>query len=394
MTHDEFARVDSDSDHHEGMSAIRALGREHTSGFRDVVPALHADFAVPEDSVSRRDVFPALAAILGAVGKPWFYRLLADRLSTLLGCQRYLAMRYSQFAKPAFLVNNFIPAPVEAIYLEHLYRIDPLYSMVREGNQACVSTLGTIRDQGGNAEYCDALFRYACICDELAIMLPLFGGLVVAICFDDESAPFDAASIRLAQDLYPVIKQAHRLHLEASLPGGGYGLLDGHSTAVMVTTQDSELIYKNDTWRSLEESKLRHDIRRWISAGCIGSVINLGGSVLHGHRLGADSPVWSNGNIFFIEPRSAGLINTGLETVLSDVSRQYRLSPRERELFRMALQGCDTRAIALELGLSVGTVKNYKHRLYAKLDIRSERELPSLLIGFIGRAERAAALVG
>ena len=50
MTHDEFARVDSESDHYEGMSAIRALGREHTSGIRDVMPALHADFARSEDS--------------------------------------------------------------------------------------------------------------------------------------------------------------------------------------------------------------------------------------------------------------------------------------------------------------------------------------------------------
>jgi DNA-binding CsgD family transcriptional regulator len=83
---------------------------------------------------------------------------------------------------------------------------------------------------------------------------------------------------------------------------------------------------------------------------------------------------------------TADSINADLGTVLDAVARRYRLSPRERELFQMALQGSDTRRIARQLGLSVGTIKNYKRRLYAKLGINCEREIVSLLMNFLADA--------
>jgi DNA-binding CsgD family transcriptional regulator len=332
-------------------------------------------------------LYAPLAEILREVGRPGFYQTLAAQMSKLLGCDRYLVMRYSQFAKPAFLVNNFMPVAVENFYLNDLYRLDPLYGMVRRGAQSNVLTLRQTRNnQTGIGEYCDALLQHACIYDELAMLLPLFGGLVIAMCLDTQSAPFDAEIVEMALEIYPVIQQANKLHLERSLPGGGYGLLDGRSTAVMVTTPENEAVYKNDAWVSAESSVSRRDIARYMQSDFDRKVIQIGESVLHGHRLGNDSPVWPNGNIFFIERRSADSINADLGTVLDAVARRYRLSPRERELFKLALQGCDTRRIAQQLGLSVGTVKNYKQRLYAKLDINCEREIVSLLMSFLADA--------
>jgi len=187
-------------------------------------------------------------------------------------------------------------------------------------------------------------------------------------------------------EIYPVIQQANRLHLERSLPGGGYGLLDGRSTGVLVTTPDNEPVYKNDAWLKAESSVSRRDIARYTQSEFDRKVIQVGESVLHGHRLSNDSPVWPNGNMFFIERRSADSINADFGTVLEAVARRYRLSPRERELFKMALEGRDTRRIAQQLGLSAGTVKNYKQRLYAKLGINCEREIVSLLMSFLADA--------
>lgn len=331
-------------------------------------------------------LYTPLAEILREVGRPGFYQTLATQLSKLLGCDRYLVIRYSQFAKPAFLVNNFMPVAVENFYLNDLYRLDPLYGMVRRGAQSNVLTLRQTRNQSGIGEYCDALLQHACIYDELAMLLPLFGGLIIAMCLDTKSAPFDVEIVEMALDIYPVIQQANKLHLERSLPGGGYGLLDGRSTAVMVTTPDNEVVYKNDSWVNAESSVSRRDIHRYTHSDFHRKVIQIGESVLHGHRLDNDSPVWPNGNMFFIERRSADSISADLGTILDAVARRYRLSPRERELFKMALQGCDTRRIARQLGLSTGTVKNYKQRLYAKLGINCEREIVSLLMSFLADA--------
>jgi DNA-binding CsgD family transcriptional regulator len=51
------------------------------------------------------------------------------------------------------------------------------------------------------------------------------------------------------------------------------------------------------------------------------------------------------------------------------------LSPRERELVRLILSGYPTATIARRLGITAGTVKNHRRRIYDKLDITTEREL-------------------
>lgn len=51
------------------------------------------------------------------------------------------------------------------------------------------------------------------------------------------------------------------------------------------------------------------------------------------------------------------------------------LSARERELVQLVLAGHPTATIAHKLGITVGTAKNHRRRIYDKLDITTEREL-------------------
>jgi DNA-binding CsgD family transcriptional regulator len=51
------------------------------------------------------------------------------------------------------------------------------------------------------------------------------------------------------------------------------------------------------------------------------------------------------------------------------------LSPRERQLVQLILAGHPTATIAKRLGITVGTAKNHRRRIYEKLDITTEREL-------------------
>jgi DNA-binding NarL/FixJ family response regulator len=63
-----------------------------------------------------------------------------------------------------------------------------------------------------------------------------------------------------------------------------------------------------------------------------------------------------------------------------------RLSPRQRSILRLLVEGLDNRAIALELNLSVKTIENHLTRLYRQLNVSSRlaaanyvREHPELL---------------
>ena len=60
-----------------------------------------------------------------------------------------------------------------------------------------------------------------------------------------------------------------------------------------------------------------------------------------------------------------------------------RLTRRERQVAGLLLQGLDTEAIAAELGIGSGTVKNHRKHLYGKLRLGSRAELFNLFINHL-----------
>lgn len=62
------------------------------------------------------------------------------------------------------------------------------------------------------------------------------------------------------------------------------------------------------------------------------------------------------------------------------------LTERERQVSQLLLRGHSTKSIARELDIAPGTVMVHKRNLFAKLNIRSQYELFSLLIDELGRA--------
>lgn len=59
------------------------------------------------------------------------------------------------------------------------------------------------------------------------------------------------------------------------------------------------------------------------------------------------------------------------------------LTPKEREITMLSLAGFNNEAIAKQMKVTQGTIKNHKKRLYAKVDVTSERELFSMFLGFL-----------
>ena len=68
-----------------------------------------------------------------------------------------------------------------------------------------------------------------------------------------------------------------------------------------------------------------------------------------------------------------------------------QFSDREREVFDLLAQGCETGHIAAALHLSVKTVHSYCERMKHKLSVRTEREL---LVEAVRRNERSLPLAG
>jgi DNA-binding CsgD family transcriptional regulator len=60
-----------------------------------------------------------------------------------------------------------------------------------------------------------------------------------------------------------------------------------------------------------------------------------------------------------------------------------QLTPRERDIVHLILAGYPSSKIAERLKLSRNTIKNHRKRMYAKLDITTERELFLSFVNFI-----------
>ncbi|AQM21387.1 response regulator transcription factor [Vibrio anguillarum] len=59
------------------------------------------------------------------------------------------------------------------------------------------------------------------------------------------------------------------------------------------------------------------------------------------------------------------------------------LSTREKQIARLILQGLDTKEIAKQLGITEGTVKNHRKRIYAQLRVSSLSELFQIFLNHI-----------
>ena len=58
-----------------------------------------------------------------------------------------------------------------------------------------------------------------------------------------------------------------------------------------------------------------------------------------------------------------------------------RLTPREREVTRLAIKGLSNREIGRHMGLTEGTVKIHLHNIYKKLNISNRTALTALMAG-------------
>ncbi|WP_429165874.1 helix-turn-helix transcriptional regulator [Aeromonas rivipollensis] len=75
-------------------------------------------------------------------------------------------------------------------------------------------------------------------------------------------------------------------------------------------------------------------------------------------------------------------LKTAVEQAMTSVGGD-RLTRRERQVASLLLQGLDTEAIAAELGIGGGTVKNHRKHLYGKLRLGSRAELFSLFLNHL-----------
>jgi DNA-binding CsgD family transcriptional regulator len=99
-------------------------------------------------------------------------------------------------------------------------------------------------------------------------------------------------------------------------------------------------------------------------------------------RLEIRFPIFAALHALDLKTRRPGFMRTDQPTALAHAPERGipkglwpELSSREKQLVELILAGFPTAVISKRLGITVGTVKNHRRRIYEKLDITTEREL-------------------
>lgn len=326
------------------------------------------------------------AVIAEAAGTRDFYNAALTALGRLMNCDRQIAMRYSQYARPEFLVNKSLGQEAEAIYLKGLYRLDPILRLVRTQVHVRVfSTMELQQEEPGNV-YFEDLYRSAGIQDELVVLLPAAGGIWVALCLDFGDRPFSKAEMAFVAQIYPFLERIHELHIDCCLSGRRGGFLSDGQLAVMVLDAQGFVCFRNAIWSTKVSAAAENAILNAAERLPEGLHSVSDTDVVHWQILGSVHAVAPGGRIFVLERRSPGHVELDIANLLQTVAAEFQLTPRECDIVLAGLRGRSTQAIARDLNISTGTIRNHKHRLYQKLDVTSEREIASLILSRVFKA--------
>lgn len=322
----------------------------------------------------------AIAAVIDAVGQQGFYAIVLETLGRYVDCERWLAIKYSRFSAPEFIVNTSLSDEAVAQYMSHLYRIDPLLRLVTEDRVPSVVTFSLMQNEDASNDYYDEIFKAGQILDELTLMLPVIGGGYLGFCFDRENSLFNEDEIALFNALYPIIVSAHAAHMRTEFLEGLGTLFDNGNVGVLTLGRDDRILYQNPAWKTLTCHVVDTETLNLILSQPEHIAIQVRDFIAHWEYSKNISASAMGIRAVFLEQKSKGYIQTDVKEFFEQFYDAYHLSPRERQLVEKTLRGYSMPVIAEKLDLSLGTVRNYKQRLYAKLDITTEREIFSLFM--------------
>lgn len=326
---------------------------------------------------------------MGAIGRQDFYDRLATAVAEFIGSERYLVLRYARYAKPKFLVNNAMTDDAVQSYLEQYYRIDPLLRMARKGTTNTVITFAELRRNGQDTLFYDEMYRTAQIHDELVFFLPAFGGVNVAVCLDRSNQQFSDQDVGRAKQIFPVLDQLHYLHTNQTMLTRTVHTLDQPDVAMLILDAEGNVLFRNTAWKVRVPRPRQTELLEMVDHSAPGSLRIADNMMLHWDRLGGSNAIAPGGMTVAVEDVSPGYVDFTQTDWKESFATSHDLTRREIDIVSQLMSGQPTSWIADALGISAGTVRNHKYRLYAKLDITTERELFCMLFDkMVGHSSR------
>jgi len=334
----------------------------------------------------------ALGEAARAIGSDEFPARLLHLFARLIRHDMAMVVRYARFSAPDFLVCEGLPDHQVETYRSGLYRFDPFYGYWQKRGRGGVVSLRDVAPPTLLRSGYRAFQRQAKICDELGMFLPGVGRGSIALFLERSTGWFTPTEKERGRRAYPAIAglyRAHIGHIFAALgtsPGAPSSQL---TRATLLVDRDGERVYANKEWRAAEADPAVGRASADLAGEKSGQVRLSDNRMLHVAPLEPDFPLAPAGRIYVIE--RIGLAPAPLSPRAVIAQFGAGLTPREREIVVLVLEGHPSATIAKRLGIGRGTVKNHRRRLYDKLDITTERELFLLYLEWLSQSDPTAA---
>ncbi len=317
-----------------------------------------------------------LGPVSAAIGTIGFEQALAALIGDLLPHDMMTVARYSDHHASEIVAHSAsFPEHMLEKYGKLYGTHDPYAAYWREHGPLQVVTLNDVATAQKKFErYIREFLFDNGIRDEIGVFLPPLAGSSLAIFCESAQRRYGKREKLLLQDIYPLLANLYRAHLIAlfASPPETLEPSSAANDALLVTTAQGEPVWSTRAWQRLAPST-RKNIREHIAAPGPERTANVpvdGGGMLVADNLGGsgDRIVWA-----LRAPQPSGPAENALD--VGTWTFDQNLTPRERDVVTLILQGYPTSLIADRLGLSRGTVKNHRRRIYERLDITTEREL-------------------
>jgi DNA-binding CsgD family transcriptional regulator len=334
--------------------------------------------------VSRRQMEASAFAVFGraaaCIGRADFHETLLEATGRLFAHDLCSMVRYSRFSGPDFLVRGDYGPHFVEFYEANLYPYDPFYRYWREIEEPGVIALSRLATtEADRNRYVQIVLAEMRITDEIGFFLPPVGRSSVALFYDRCGGRYGGEEIALAQMLYPLLAGLHQAHVNTVLGGpageGGMGLAIAATRPMRILDRERHEVFANAAWKrfAADHAGDLDAALSGLAASGLGQARVCPGLILHRAPLSAAFGIAPGGWTDTIEEIGLAPARAGQPTLPESLAQG--LTRREQEIVQMILQGYPTHSIADRLGLSRGTVKNYRRRIYDKLDITTEREI-------------------
>lgn len=319
------------------------------------------------------EILEATAASVKALGSTTFYDRMLDLIGLLVRHDLAALVRYSRSSVPDLVLPRIEPTQPMRDYVKSYYAFDPFYQYWMEGGTPKVLRLRSMSPNLMRTAYAKEFLARMEISDEIAIFMPALGDATPTLILDRKEGTFTSSEVERCRSYYPLLASLHQAHAEQFVAEG----LDhraspyGARRPVRILDRYGKQLFATRAWELAVADPMIAQALGEIEARGPCSLGLPGGRTLRRIVMPSDFGAAPSGHCDEIIPSEDSTAKPG--TLPKELVDQ--LTDREQEVVILTLKGYPVSGIARSIGISVGTVRNYRLSIYRKLDITTEREL-------------------